>query len=310
MTFRIFVVACSMCGACTALLGWALGRAFAGPTSVASEGLKGLFLGMLVAFGLCVVDALCNIPSGKSGIRVASVFVGMLVGSMGGLIGGIIGEEFYMHEHWFVFLVMGWTITGVLIGASIGTFQLLAAVVGMKPLTMPLRQVRRGVLGGCVGGILGGVLALWFRHAWEGWFHDKPSDLLWSPSAGGFIVLGACIGLAIGLARVILREAWVRVEHGYRAGRELLLSKPEVSIGRAEGCDIGLFGDSLIERLHARIVCQGDRYSLTDVSTPGGTYVNGQRVHDVFPLTSGDRIQLGNAVLVFYERRRAHPPKR
>ena len=60
----------------------------------------------------------------------------------------------------------------------------------------------------------------------------------------GFVALGMCIGLLIGLAQVILKEAWVRVEAGFRAGREMILSKPEVTIGRAESCDIGLFGDA------------------------------------------------------------------
>ena len=33
------------------------------------------------------------------------------------------------------------------------------------------------------------------------------------------------------------------------AGREIMLTKDETTIGRAESCDIGLFGDNAIERL-------------------------------------------------------------
>jgi hypothetical protein len=307
MSFRTFVYTCALCGACMALAGWGFGRVFAGTHPIAEAGVKGMFLGMLVALGLGAIDAAWNIPVGLVGKRIASVFVGVLVGSLGGLMGGVIGQFFYDWERWAVFLVLGWTITGVLIGASIGAFRLLAAVVGTKDMGGPLRQLRRGVLGGTVGGIMGGTLAVLFRHAWESAFHDKPSQLLWSPSAGGFIVLGACLGLAIGLAQVILTQAWIRVEKGFRPGRERLLSGEEISIGRAEASDVALFGDAGVARSHARIVKQGNRYALLDGGTPAGTFVNGQRIHDLYLLKSGDRIQVGNSVLVFYERQRATP---
>jgi hypothetical protein len=287
-----------------ALLGWGLGRALAGPEALAAAGVKGTFLGMLIALGLGTIDALWNIPLGQPVKRFASILVGVLVGSLGGLMGGVIGQVLFDWERWSVFLILGWTITGLLVGASIGTFGLLIAVLGMKDLASPLRQLRRGMLGGTAGGILGGTLAVLFRHAWETAFHDKPSELLWSPSAGGFIALGACIGLAIGLAQVILKPAWIRVEKGYRAGRERILSGPETSIGRAEACDIGLFGDPQVERCHARIVLQGNHYALADAGSPAGTYVNGQRIRDLFFLKSGDRIQVGSSVLVFFERQR------
>jgi hypothetical protein len=305
MSFRTFVFTCALCGACLALVGWGCGRALAGTHPVAEAGVKGMFLGMLVALGLGSLDAAWNIPVGLVGKRIASVLVGVLVGSLGGLMGGVIGQVFYDWRRWAVFLVLGWTVTGLLIGASIGAFRLLAAVLTMKDLGGPLRQLRRGVLGGTVGGILGGTLAVLVRHAWERAFHDKPSELLWSPSAGGFIVLGACLGLAIGLARVLFKQAWLRVEKGFRPGRERLLGQDEVSIGRAESSDVALFGDAGVARSHARIVRQGDRYALLDTGTPGGTFVNGQRIGHLYPLKSGDRIQVGSSVLVFYERQRA-----
>ena len=76
---------------------------------------------------------------------------------------------------------------------------------------------------------------------------------MWTPSAAGFVALGLCIGLLIGAAQVILKEAWVKVEEGFRPGRELIVSKGEIVIGRAESCDVGLFGDNAVERTHARI---------------------------------------------------------
>jgi hypothetical protein len=305
MSFRTFVMTCALCGACAALVAWGLGRALGSMHPLADAGVKGMFLGMMAALGLGVVEAAWTIPVGRTATRIASVLVGVLVGSVGGLMGGVLGQVLYDWERWLVFLVLGWTITGLLVGASIGAFGLLAGMLGVKELGGPLRQLRRGVLGGVVGGILGGTLAVLFRHAWENTFHDKAAEHLWSPSAGGFIVLGACLGLTIGLARVIFKPAWIRVERGFRAGRERLLTESALSIGRDEASDVGLFGDAQVAPNHARIVRQGSQYAVLDAGTPGGTFVNGQRIHQFSFLKSGDRIQVGNSVLVFYQRQRA-----
>src|SRR5436305_671630 len=79
--------------------------------------------------------------------------------------------------------------------------------------------------GGAAGGLLGGALALRLRAAADVVFSDRDTERLLSPTALGFVALGACIGLLVGLAQVILREAWVRVEAGFRPGREMILGK-------------------------------------------------------------------------------------
>ena len=122
--------------------------------------------------------------------------------------------------------------------------------------------------------------------------------------AVGLVILGMCIGLLIGVAQIVLKEAWVRVEKGFRAGREMILSKPDTVIGRAEGCDIALFGDMQVEKQHARIVLKGDRYILVDSDTPGGTSVNGQRISGPYPLSNGDMIGCGKSMVRFEERAR------
>src|SRR5437667_452925 len=146
------------------------------------------------------------------------------------------------------------------------------------------------VKGLFVGGAVGGDLSLLIKGARMPFFEDKDSYTLWSPTALGFIVLGLAIGFLIGLAQVLLREAWVRVEAGFRAGRELILSKPEVTIGRAESCDIGLFGDASVDRTHARIVLQGNGYVLASTGS-GDTILNGARIAEPTLLPSGHAIQ-------------------
>src|SRR5436305_635317 len=87
-------------------------------------------------------------------------------------------------------------------------------------------------------------------------------------------LIGGILGLMVGLAQGFLKEAWVAVETGRRAGRRMMLSKEETTIGRAEGCDIGLFGEQGIEKVHARILMKHSRYVLEDAHTAGGTFVN------------------------------------
>jgi len=118
----------------------------------------------------------------------------------------------------------------------------------------------------------------------------------------GLVVLGTGIGLLAGLAQFIVKEAWIQVESGSRPGRELLLAKAETTIGRAEACDLGLFGDNSIDLLHARIERQEDSYFLTDIGSEGGTFLNNRRVTQATKLHAGDLIRVGGSVLMFGER--------
>ena len=84
----------------------------------------------------------------------------------------------------------------------------------------------------------------------------------------------------------------------------MMLSKDETTIGRAEGCDIGLFGEQGIEKMHARIRMRHNRYVLEDANTPGGTFVNEFRVERPTPLNNGDAIRVGTCLLRFGERQK------
>jgi hypothetical protein len=304
MSFRLFIYYCALCGGGGAFVGWVLGRWLAPSGVVVAQGVKGLWLGVGVALALGLLDALWNLSARRVlavGLRVGTA---VLIGSTGGLLGGLVSQALYQRAPFAAFLVCGWTFIGLLVGVSLGVLDLLAGAVRGQNLRGALRKIRNGLLGGSVGGLLGGVLSLLLHGAWGGLFEGKPPDRLWSPSATGFVALGACIGLLIGLAQVLLKEAWLRVEAGFRAGRELILSRPEVTIGRAEGCDVGLFGDAAVERIHARIRQEDGRYVLTDAGSAAGTYVNDRRVTGPTPLRSGDAIRAGHCVLRFRERQK------
>lgn len=303
MSFRWFVYYSSLCGGCAAYLGWAVGRVPPVPHHVLQAGVKGMFLGLLLAIGLTLVDTVWHLSNRSYAEGLWRVLVAACVGAGGGLVAGALGQLLYAFTQVPAFLLVGWTFTGVLIGAAPGAYDVMARGGDDAGASPARRKFVNGLIGGTVGGVLGGLCYLALVRMWGALLGER-AETSWSPSATGFVALGLCIGLMMGLAQVILREAWLKVEEGFRAGREMLLSRPEVVIGRAEGCDLPLFGDPSVEKQHARIVLRQGRYWLEDLDAPEGTFLNGARLTRPVALRDGDLIEVGRAVLRFGERQR------
>ncbi len=301
MSFRFFVYCCALCGAWAAFAGWGLGRLIAGDDPLGSAGIKGMCLGMLVALLLGIVDSVWIYSLRQLRHVVPRVLACVLVGTVGGLLGGVAGQWlFERSKNLPFFLLFGWVLTGLMVGVSLGIYDFLRGWVRAEDLSGAGRKLLRGLLGGTLGGLLGGLLSWKLHGAWNQVFPDRAD--LWSPSATGFVALGLCIGLLIGVAQVVLKQSWLRVEAGFRKGRELPLNKPVLTLGRAESCDIGLFGDPGVDRLHARLQQHKDHYLIADAGSSGGTFVNDVPVTEPTPLRSGDLIRLGNSLLRFRER--------
>jgi len=293
MSFRLFIYYCAICGGWAAFLSWGVAQGL-GLRSFDNAYLRAALiaavLGVMVAGAIGFVDALLNAIGFQ---RVVRVGICLGIGLVGGLLGGLIGQ--FLNSALHMPLFIGWILVGIGIGASIGVFDFLQAMMKGGDMRMPLKKTLNGIYGGFLGGFLGGVLfGLMFPN-------DKipRTDL-----AIGLVILGLCIGLMVGLAQVFLKEAWIKVAQGFRAGRELMLSKDETTIGRAESCDLGLFGDNTIEKIHARIVLKDNRYLLADAETPNGTFLNNERIGKPAPLKSGDVIRVGNSVIEFGERQK------
>ena len=93
----------------------------------------------------------------------------------------------------------------------------------------------------------------------------------------------------------------LRVEEGKEPGREYKILKESLSIGRSRESDIFL-EDLAVSRLHASVVNLGNGLcAIKDEGSPKGTKVNGQLVNkfQAWLLQEGDRIQIGQTVLVF-----------
>ena len=89
----------------------------------------------------------------------------------------------------------------------------------------------------------------------------------------------------------------LRVIAGPAAGSDIPLEH-SVPIGRTVPGAGGLGGDEELSRNHARIAMLPDGgYSLEDLGSTNGTYLNGWRIPASQLLSAGDRIQVGQTVL-------------
>ncbi len=92
---------------------------------------------------------------------------------------------------------------------------------------------------------------------------------------------------------------------GEPAAGEVLVCPPSgASIGRSAQCTHCLH-DPSISRLHARVVCRGGEWFLSDARSTGGTYLNGARLDagGVSRIVEGDEIAIGPWRLRVGERR-------
>jgi pSer/pThr/pTyr-binding forkhead associated (FHA) protein len=90
--------------------------------------------------------------------------------------------------------------------------------------------------------------------------------------------------------------ALLRVDHGPNAGSRFLLDGDLTTVGRHPSSDIFL-DDVTVSRKHAEFVREGTVFSVRDVGSLNGTYVNRQRI-DSSPLATGDEVQVGKFRLV------------
>ncbi len=89
------------------------------------------------------------------------------------------------------------------------------------------------------------------------------------------------------------------VIRGKDRGRRFELSARDSLIGRHGSNDVQLF-DGKASRQHAKIVFEGSRFKIVDLKSSNGTFVNDKQIDSDY-LTSGDKILIGNTVLLFTE---------
>ncbi len=172
---------------------------------------------------------------------------------------------------------LGWAVMGLGIGAGVGL---------IKPEG---KRIAFCSLGGLVGAFVGGFL---FNYVCD----IIPNDVVARGVA--IVIMGALIGVGVGLLEQFAKSAWLKVVRGEFEGKEYLVFAGTTSIGNNGSNTIVLFKDKLVGPHHCDIKLEGSKYVLTDCGTPMGTVVNGQRTTRHI-LRQGDAIAIGNSVLVF-----------
>jgi hypothetical protein len=88
------------------------------------------------------------------------------------------------------------------------------------------------------------------------------------------------------------------VKRGPNAGSKFWLDTDVTHIGRHPDSDIFL-DDVTVSRRHAEFRRSGEDFTVSDVGSLNGTYVNRDRIDEV-TLKDGDEVQIGKYRLVFF----------
>jgi pSer/pThr/pTyr-binding forkhead associated (FHA) protein len=94
-------------------------------------------------------------------------------------------------------------------------------------------------------------------------------------------------------------SAMLLVQRGPDSGARFLLDSETVSVGRHPDSDIFL-DDISVSRRHGTFTRTGAGYSVTDLGSLNGTYVNRDRIEREVALSGGDEVQIGKYRLIYF----------
>ncbi len=94
-------------------------------------------------------------------------------------------------------------------------------------------------------------------------------------------------------------SALLVVQRGPGAGSRFLLDTEQVHAGRHPESEIFL-DDVTVSRRHAEFRRSAEGFSVSDVGSLNGTYVNRDRIDGSVLLQNGDEVQIGKFRLVFF----------
>jgi len=243
---------------------------------------SGLLIGAMIGLATGL-----SLGTGKHILRAVALGAG--VGAIGGWVGVTIGQIIFgvldatiPFAGLIVGRILGWSAFGALIGLSEG-------LIARSP-----KRILNGLLGGAIGGALGGALFdfLAFTIGSVFGFALRAEGEAGAPSrAVALTLIGAGIGLFIGLLEWLTRAAWVRVLYGRNEGKDYPIDRDGAYLGRDELADVPLRGDPQVAPRHAEIRMDGGGYVLVPLAPMA---VNGQPVGAPVELNDGDLLQIGS----------------
>lgn len=231
-----------------------------------------------------------ELPTGRFWRMLRGGILGLLLGSVLGSLsyccaGAVYAPISYLAQQSGIAPIqimgraLGWGVFGLGLGLAGG----ILAGSG--------RRTRQGMLGGFIGGVIGGA------------FFDPLSA--GQTTAGfsrfvGFTMVGLCVGLFTALVEQLGRVAWLTHLTGSREGRQVLLHKDTLSLGRDELAEVPLFGDIQVERRHATLSLQPQPV-IRETGAVNLLRVDGHPVREAM-LQDGSLIEIGRHRLRFHHR--------
>jgi uncharacterized protein YegL len=173
--------------------------------------------------------------------------------------------------------VVGWAVVGTIAGAVLGLADRSRA------------KAVRGAIGGTVGGVVGGVVFSALSGAFSSGVLELLGRLL------GFAALGFAVGLMLQLVQQALKTAWLTgITTGVYEGKQYILGKPIVTVGRSDGNDIGLYREKNLALKLGAFKFTSGRWRYEGEPVP----INGNPSAGAV-LSSGDTIKLGATEFLF-----------
>jgi FHA domain-containing protein len=285
-TMQVYYTA--VLGALGGLLGWwIMGSVSTGSWNVwLAYPLVGTGLGLCI--GGCVAATDGALIKRSAARALHDGLLGGAAGALAGLIGLLLAELGFLGSGGgFGGRALGW----MLLGGFIGLSDLL--------VNRRLNRALYGALGGLGGGLLGGV----FYEGLTQLFLAQSDHAQVIVGGVGLILLGACIGMLIPLARQVLSRGELRVLNGEQAGlvREVT---DTASIGRYDGCDLYL-PDTAVAWRHALVRRTAQGFAVEVLAEAKREAIVGERrlaPGESAVLRGGERIWLGETAIEFVGR--------
>lgn len=281
-------------GAAGGLLAFVLSEQLSNRLDLAGTILSSAVWGAAIGLGLGLVLVVFDNRQSMRGRWTKDLMRGSLLFAVAGLVSTGLAQWFYQSgETTSLTRGVGWAIFGLAIGSSLGLLR------RDRGLTW------RGALGGAVGGFIGGLafntIAV-FAVAGDGQV----------ARAFGIVILGAAIAVLVQVVQEVFRGASLMgMTTGPLEGREIMLTKTAVTVGRAESHDVSLYRDPSVPATLGSLRYDGGRWKWTGAPVP----INDTPGQDR-ELLDGDVIQFGVTRFLFSlsapaarSGLKAHPPE-
>ncbi len=223
------------------------------------------------------------------------------LGAALGFLGATIGENLIQYD------VASWALVGLTSGVALGLIDLTRSNTWDWQALVP-RKAMRGAFFGLVGGSVGGILFSLIFGTSD--LQTTQGEIIALVSRlSGFGLLGFFIGLALKAGEELLKDVWlIGTSQGPYEGKQFILSKPVVSVGRSGNNDINLSQEAGLGSTTGRFIrIQGEwlYQPLAGDADEAAVSVNGAKALDRTPLSDNTTIRFGSTEFMF--RRRGDP---